>query len=149
LGVADVQALKQRIDELEDVLVAATKPLRSWQRERQRLDELARLGEDWDSYGGKPPTAIAISTAHDLLAGIAERWTGSDPDLLWAMAPLSDGGVQLEWRAGVGAIEVEIDPTGRLSYLVERDEATTVLLEHGTGERQGIRDEIGRLLDLS
>lgn len=93
---------------------------------RDTLDELARLPHDWDSYGAVPPTAAAISSAHGLLAGVAEQCADATDEriLPWATAPLADGGVQFEWRGPGGAIEVEIAPDGRFGYLVERDEST-------------------------
>jgi hypothetical protein len=91
---------------------------------RDTLDELARLSDDWDSYGAAAPTAVAISAAHGLLASIAERWVHLTDEhaLPWAIAPLADGGVQLEWRGPGGAIEVEVGPDGRFDYLIEPSE---------------------------
>ena len=54
--------------------LAASKARLSFRPARAALDELARLAENWDSYGASPPTAVAISTAHGLLATVAERY---------------------------------------------------------------------------
>lgn len=111
----------------------------SFQLARETLDELARLPEDWDSYGAAPPTAVAISAAHGLLANVAERYVEpTDEDALpWAAAPLADGGVQFEWRGPGGAIEVEIGPDGGLAYLVERDEQTVTRSDPALPARTG------------
>jgi hypothetical protein len=93
---------------------------------RGRLDAVAQLPDDWDSYGAVRPNLRAISTGHDLLTTLWRRLADAVPEdgVPWMIAPLADGGVQLEWRGPVGAIEVEIGPTGRLNFLVERDEKT-------------------------
>ncbi len=71
-----------------------------------RLDEFKSLEEDWDSYGADPISPKAIVTAKNLLR------TCSRPDFI---APLADGGVQLEWECpdiNRGA-EVEISAEGK------------------------------------
>lgn len=86
----------------------------------QRLDELAALPDDWDSYGAPPPSATAIRQARGTLLALTEQ-----PDLLGVpgvnpahIAPLPSGGVQLEWTGPRAEIEVEIDPEGKLAYLL-------------------------------
>jgi hypothetical protein len=98
----------------------------SFQAARDTLDDLARLLPDWDSYGAAPPTAVAISAAHGLLANVAKRYVdASDEDALpWATAPLADGGVQFEWRGPGGAVEVEIGPDGAMTFLREKRDQT-------------------------
>jgi hypothetical protein len=86
----------------------------------RRLDELAALPEDWDSYGAPPPSATAIRHARRILLALTEQ-----TDLLDRIAvnpshiaPLPSGGVQLEWVGSPVSIEVEIDPEGKLAYLL-------------------------------
>lgn len=148
MAVTDVQTLERRVEELEAALAAATEHRVSFRLERDRLDELARLPNDWDSYGGEPPTAIAISMAHDLLAGVAERFGIADaPRLLpWAISPLSDGGVQVEWRTADVAIEVEINPAGEMGYLIEREGWPIGQPGEPPVELPAVLDELGRLL---
>jgi hypothetical protein len=120
----------------------------TFQPARDALDELARLPENWDSYGGRPPTAIAISAAHGLLANVAERYVdaGEGDALPWATVPLADGGVQFEWRGDGGAIEVEIGPTGALGYVVERGERTVERSGPGAARVPEILDRLARVL---
>ena len=98
----------------------------SFQAARDTFDALARLPLDWDSYGGAQPTAVATSTAHGLLANVAERYVdvSDEHSPPRAIAPLADGGVQFEWRGPGGAIEVEIGPLGGFTYLREEGEWT-------------------------
>lgn len=123
--------LRRRVSELESALEKAAKSKHSFGPARRILDDLARLPDDWDSYGAARLTAISISTAHGLLARLAEDYAGAAGDIAlpWATAPLADGGVQFEWRGPGGAIEVEIGPEGLLNFLVERDE-TTIARSH-------------------
>lgn len=84
-----------------------------------QLAELATLNDDWDSYGGAPPTAQALNAAHAFLLTLQALFIGQPqinvhPNLV---APLADGGVHLKWSSSVAEIEVEFGPTGTLSYL--------------------------------
>jgi hypothetical protein len=89
----------------------------------RRLDELAALPDDWDSYGAPPLSATAIRHARGTLLALTEQ-----PDLLGVsgvnpahIAPLPSGGVQLEWTGPRAEIEVEIAPDGKLDcLLIER-----------------------------
>lgn len=85
-----------------------------------RLEELARLGENWDSYGGLPPTEVALAAARDFIRDIVHEFA---PALGWkvdpfVVAPLSDGGVQIEWRTPRREIELEVGPRGEIGYLL-------------------------------
>ena len=93
---------------------------------RERLDDVVRLQDDWNSYGAARPNLQAISVGHDLLTTLWRRLADgvSEEGVPWMIAPLADGGVQLEWRGQNGAIEVEIAPNGQLNFLVEQGERT-------------------------
>lgn len=69
---------------------------------KTRLNQLEELQEDWDSYGGTPPTKEALECAHRFL------------DTLF-IAPLNDGGLQIEMNNE--AVIIEIDPDG--SWYIE------------------------------
>ncbi|MFN8632478.1 MAG: hypothetical protein U0893_01400 [Chloroflexota bacterium] len=89
----------------------------------RRLDDLASLHDDWDSYGGAAPTAKSLAVARDLLVTL-DALLASQTDCkvkLLHLGPLPTGGVQIEWRHAEVEVEVEVDPHGELSYLlVER-----------------------------
>ncbi len=65
--------------------------------------------------------------------------------LPWTVAPLANGGVQLEWKGPEGALEVEISPDGRLGYLLEVGQGADSSVQEG----DDIADEhIERLLSF-
>jgi hypothetical protein len=90
----------------------------------RRIAEFADLEPDWDSYGGEPSSSVARSEA--------KRWVEIVVDLFgaragdgarpYSVAPLADGGVQIEWRGVGGIVELEIGPAGELGYLFVADE---------------------------
>lgn len=59
-----------------------------------RLAEIAALPADWDSYGARPISPVAIAETRRLLAAMC------GDGLPTAIVPLCKGGVQLEWVAG-------------------------------------------------
>jgi hypothetical protein len=85
----------------------------------QRLRQLAELAPDWDSYDAAPPSALAIAMASQLLATAGERFGAQAGERLspFAIAPIPDGGVHIEWRAPAREIEVDVGPEGQLGYL--------------------------------
>ncbi|MGI8855054.1 MAG: hypothetical protein ACR2JW_04835 [Thermomicrobiales bacterium] len=78
-----------------------------------QLRGFARLEPDWNSYGAKPVSRDAISVATDLLTHIA-RIAQARPDFV---APLANGGVQLEWSGAAAEIAVRVSPDQTLAYL--------------------------------
>ena len=62
-----------------------------------QLDKLMQLQENWDSYGGIPPTYAALEAADNL-----------------TFVPYADGGLQIEFHAGGMNIEIEINPDGKV-----------------------------------
>ena len=85
----------------------------------RRLAELSQLEEDWDSYGGLPPTPEALRAAKRLLTRILPRngpvpGRGTDPD---AVLPFPNGGVQIVWERDAEELQVDVGPTGDLGYL--------------------------------
>lgn len=63
--------------------------------DRLDLSTLRALGPDWDSYGARPISGLALRTAENLM-----------------VVPMSDGGVQIELHAGGANVEIVISPTG-------------------------------------
>lgn len=85
--------------------------------------ELARLPDDWDSYGSPPPSPRTIYKAHELLREFGRFDHASEgPEVV----PTSGGGVAFEWRVGARTLELEVLPNASLEYLqVENDEAVS------------------------
>lgn len=87
-----------------------------------RFDHLGGLERNWDSYEAEPISPKAISLAKTVVCrsiAALERH-GAKNVYPFAIAPLSDGGVQVEWRGTAGFVEIEIGPSGALSALVGR-----------------------------
>jgi hypothetical protein len=83
--------------------------------EMRELAALARLEDDWDSFGSKPISHAAIADANDLMTRAAIQYSGIRP---YAIAPLSGSGVQLEWRGYNHRLEVEVYGNQRFHYLL-------------------------------
>lgn len=97
------------------------KPLPAWQREVvARLAELERLSPNWDTEGALPLSRHHANRASSFLVQVMAPMAQT-PEI----SPLSDGGVQLEWRLGdslrIDFISDEEEQAGLL--LVERDGA--------------------------
>lgn len=71
----------------------------------KHLFAFAGLGDDWDSYGGKPLSRDVVQPALQLI--FAGHSRGHCPRL----TPLPNGGVGLRWSVGQIAAEVDISPT--------------------------------------
>jgi hypothetical protein len=88
-------------------------------RAAERIRKLRTLEPDWDGYGGSPPTeeavkatAVLLLEAHILTQGLLES-----PFI----APLPEGGLELEWELDSGAeLMLVIPPTGTdIRYLLD------------------------------
>lgn len=106
----------------------------------RRLAELSRLEEDWDTYGGLPPTRTAIEAAKHLLSEAASRisMTGRvvHPN---AVMPFPNGGVQVIWERNADELQVDVGPTGDLGYL---------WIKRGTGRREAVEAEVAPTADI-
>ncbi len=79
-------------------------PTLSW------LQRLNHLGENWDSYGGRPPQDDVIVNALELIGHLLGH--DSTPP---AIVPTSAGGVQLEWHRAGDELEIRVAPNGEIS----------------------------------
>jgi hypothetical protein len=84
----------------------------------RQISDLADLEAGWDSYGAAGISAGAIEAAKRLLSGVIQRSSArSQYAAPYAVAPIADGGVYLEWRTKTGEIQVWIGPEGEFGYL--------------------------------
>lgn len=74
-----------------------------------RLDGFAVLEGDWDSYGGLPISPAAIALARRLV-----ECFGAGGCLPTDVAPICDGGIQLEWEPQGHILGVEVMASGQL-----------------------------------
>jgi hypothetical protein len=91
---------------------AASHPVHAIAQTLQKLNEFVRLEAGWDSYAAEPVSELAINSARSLLLalpGFVDDCAGSE-FVPFAVVPLANGGIQIEWRAEDRGIEVEIDP---------------------------------------
>ncbi len=86
--------------------------------EVQRLRGFEMLPPDWNSYGAKTISHIAVCAAIDLLTHIARAFDAR-PDFI---APVANGGVHLEWSGADAEIEVRVNPDNTFAYLYTHGE---------------------------
>lgn len=72
-----------------------------------KLQSIAMLPPDWDSYGGAPLTFDAALASLYFLARFLPE-SAMEPSVV----PSSTGGVQLEWHRHAGDLEVSFSPDG-------------------------------------
>ncbi|MBI2940711.1 MAG: hypothetical protein HYY04_09775 [Chloroflexi bacterium] len=113
-------ATEWRRDRSKETSTGPRDPTTFVRPELEQLEGFANLEPDWDSYGAAPISGKAISTARRLMTVVAEQFG----DLLgervrpYAVAPVADGGVYVEWRGPGGQLQVQVGPDGNLTYLL-------------------------------
>ena len=95
----------------------------------ERIRKLTNLEPDWDGYSGDPPTEEAVKTTAVLLLAIHGLTRG----LLESpfIAPLPDGGLELEWELDSGAeLMLVIPSTGMdIRYLLDEPTSSGHIIE--------------------
>lgn len=79
----------------------------------QCLSGLRQLAPRWDGHSAEVLTDDACETAVRLLVALA---IPSPPTA--QLVPLTDGGVQIEWHAGVNDVEIEVDRSGEVHVFI-------------------------------
>lgn len=77
-----------------------------------RLAELSELPDNWDGYGS-PSLQPAVQETASALIGIICEAVAPTPHF----APVSGGGLQLEWQRQGRELELEILPDGEIVFL--------------------------------
>ncbi|MEO5631782.1 MAG: hypothetical protein ABIQ24_03665 [Nitrospiraceae bacterium] len=97
----------------QGVDVVKVDPQWTWQKEPVlRIAECVALKENWDSYGGHPPSFDTVLAAIDLIDAIPQH----DPPRP-RVVPLATGGIQLEWKVSQRELDIEISPGSTYRYL--------------------------------
>ena len=78
------------------------------------LGRLQSLQPGWDGDRGRPITQPALRGMLDVLAVLLAE--DSEPPHI---APLTSGGIHIDWLAGGDEIEIEIDNAGAVQVLAE------------------------------
>ncbi len=88
------------------------------------ISNLMRLPDNWDSYGSPRIKQVAVQGAVEVLIAA----DGEDPPPP-RIVPISGGGLQIEWGAGVRELEIEMLPDGSIEFLkVEGSQMTEMPL---------------------
>ena len=78
----------------------------------ERLRSLTDLGQNWDGYNSRPITQRAIRMADSILQQSSHYAIGTP-----RIAPVTGGGIELEWTTGRRDLEMEILPDGRWEFV--------------------------------
>jgi len=116
---------------------------------RMDLERLRLLGEDWDTYGGHPPTENALATARAVLNYVESAFRGLATEAItpYFVGPLPNGGVTVEWRKGEDQLGIDVEPTGQLGYIfVEATAAGRRFHEQAIAPWSDISDLLARAL---
>ncbi len=123
-GKSDTKPLKaipktagQRVQVQTSRLIPQVESWMPWASDQ--LDAMAKLKRNWDSYGGEPPSRVAMGSADLMLRMVHTNFgrLGSLQSQPQAVAPRADGGVQMEWSTPPFEIAVHVDASGAMGYL--------------------------------
>jgi len=77
----------------------------------QRIGRFARFPENWDSYGSKAIDKECISRCVNIFKKLVKLMSTAEVQIPAPfVAPLSSGGIQIEWEEGERYLEVSINP---------------------------------------
>jgi len=104
----------------------------TWLKEiYDRISSLAKLEENWDSYGGLPVALGAASMIRVLLSNL-DIEDMPRPHV----AAIPDGGIGLHWRVAGRDLEIEVEPNGNSVHILR----TNVGGEPIAGDVQTLKD---------
>ncbi len=107
-----------------------------------RLAELQALETDWDTYGALPLTSTALSRADVMMRTVLNLYGGTFGDRVapYSVMPIVDGGVAIEWRGPNADLNLDIGPSGALSYLliVRGEEGRTFEEEYDVSDQHAL-----------
>jgi hypothetical protein len=88
----------------------------------QRLSRLLALEDDWDSYGGKSPTATVVLRAGWLTQSAYDRYGPAvgEAALPTSVSPLAYGGVELQWEGTGSLVALDIGSDGAIGSMLRR-----------------------------
>lgn len=89
----------------------------SWRKFVDRLAQFSGYPANWNGYGERPISDVAITRAANTLVQLARALPGYPPS---TVVPLATGGVQMEWLDG--DLLLEVQPGGELeAYEADSD----------------------------
>lgn len=109
----------------------------------QKILDFADLEPDWDSYGAKPITLKSCRNTFNFYKAVLEKFP--DKTIARDVAPLSDGGIQIEFMTSNLDLEVEIHDTNRFAYLLVEKGEPDIYTEDGNVDISIILDKLSLL----
>jgi hypothetical protein len=104
----------------------------TWLKEvYDRISEIKKLEENWDSYGGLPVSLAAAAMIRVLLSNL-DIEDMPKPHV----AAIPDGGIGLHWRVAGRDLEIEVEPNGNSVHCLR----TNVGEEPIAGDVQTLKD---------
>jgi hypothetical protein len=106
----------------------------------EQLDAMLTLPPNWDGYNADPVQPGPVEVAKEIVRffEVLVARVGSNLRNI-RVYPTRVGGVQIEWEDDLQEVELEIDPSGRMSFLFEEKgtgRMTERVVEPGTGAVQ-------------
>lgn len=88
-----------------------------------RLANLTNLGTNWDGEGARPVSVFTLANAIGLFPDIVCEFYREVERAVcpYDVAPMTDGGIVLEWRGEGGTLELEVHQGRKFSYLLIED----------------------------
>ena len=110
------------------------------------LGQLVNLPDNWDSYGGKPINEHCINNAFEILQYLLELRDINGIEVPAPfVAPLSSGGLQIEWEEGDRYLQIDLlSETSEIEYFaIDKTNAGDLSLE---GAMKSLNDLKGLLI---
>jgi len=110
------------------------------------IGQLVNLPDNWDSYGGKPIKEHCINNAFEILQYLLElRDINGIKVPAPFVAPLSSGGIQIEWEAGDRYLQIDLlSESSEIEYFaIDNTNAGDLSLE---GSMKSLNDLKGLLI---
>lgn len=83
-----------------------------YERCAEKLASIATLSDNWDSYGSRKPSSLALNYAHAFLHYLRNGVNIPEP----AISPNAVGNICFEWDDEIRTLTTEIDDGGRHHY---------------------------------
>ena len=96
----------------EAVLRTREKPNHWFGKCTKKLQSIAQLGDNWDSYGSKQPSSLSLNYAHAFLHFLRNGVNVDEP----LISPNAEGNICFEWEDDTRFLTTEIDDGGNHHY---------------------------------
>jgi hypothetical protein len=110
---------------------------------RAKLTRLTFLRAGWDGHRAMPTEVIATQVLNAVLVRVVR-----DDQPTPQIAPLADGGVQVEWLVEGRSVEIEVSPDGEVVVLAQQPDEPEYLIDAEFGFRRPDLSVIDHARDL-